>query len=182
MTENRFAGLTRSAIAIRSTRATSRGSRASRWCGVCHQPITGVTQLRRGRMNSAGSVEMISTDAGCIPTSSWASRSAAAIGPLSVDSSWPPGKATCAACERIECARSVSTISMFAGSCGSPVVCGAGPKSISTDALRCGCGGGVNCVNQAGFSVVIWMLARVSQVGICGVLAVWDTALCACGG
>jgi hypothetical protein len=99
-TSSRAAGSASSLTLIRSTAATSPWSTGATAHGSLHHASTGTTRKPVRGMNSSGRVAITSTPPGSTPTSSAASRSAAATGPESSASMAPPGKAGCPACSR----------------------------------------------------------------------------------
>ena len=101
----RFAGSSRSATRTRTTRSTSPAvDDADRARGRGHHASTGVTAFWLGVRKMSGNVASTSTPAGSRPTSSSASRSAAATDPSSSGSTRPPGNETWPGCERRVCA------------------------------------------------------------------------------
>ncbi len=99
-TVSRAAGSASSPTPTRSTAATSPVSTGATADGRRHHASTGTTRNPVRGMNNSGSVATMSTLPGSTPTSSAASRSAAATGPPSAASIAPPGKAGCPACSR----------------------------------------------------------------------------------
>ena len=99
-TVSRAAGSASSPTLTRSTAATSPLSTGATADGRRHHASTGTTRNPVRGMNNSGSVATMSTPPGSTPTSSAASRSAAATGPPSAASIAPPGKAGWPACSR----------------------------------------------------------------------------------
>jgi len=99
-TVSRAAGSASSPTLISSTAATSPASTGATSDGRRHQASTGTTRNPVRGMNNSGRTPTMSTLPGSTPTSSAASRRAAATGPTSWASMAPPGKAGWPACSR----------------------------------------------------------------------------------